>query len=181
MRNYLYSRILALLILSALLNLQCSCSTRTSLRLRVRPRSAPVSSTPPPRVTVHLLDIDPIDGEVYNADPKLKELAGLMNARRQEAYSLGPDVFLFLDQSRPIWEPHVIRSVETDGQGNARLDDLKPGRYWLMAYSQAQVRDAFWAQQLTVKEGDNEVVLEPGNALYFMLNGALRQVAAPPI
>lgn len=160
MRNYSLSRILALLVLSTLLNLQCSCSTRTSLRLKLRP---------PSQVTVYLLDTDPIDRELYSADAKLKEMASLMNARRREAYSLGPDVFLFLDQSKPVWEPHVVRSVETDGEGNARLDDLQPGSYWLMAYSRTQVRDALWLQQVTIKEGDNEAVLEPGNALYLML------------
>jgi hypothetical protein len=131
-------------------------------------------------VTLHLLDIDPIDlvvtgaddltpaGEqVYRAHPRLKELAKLMNARRQAAYSLGPDVFLFLDQSRPMWEPRIIESAQTDAQGNALLDGLRPGRYRLIGYIEAPGGEAFWDRQVVIEDGDNEVVLERGNALYF--------------
>ena len=158
MRNHSHARASTLLVLSTLLNLQCSVSTQTSLRLEVRPSSA---------VTAYLLDIDPLDRELYNADPELKELAALMQARRREAYSLGPDVFLFLDRSRPVWGPHVVRSVETDADGAARLDNLKPGDYWLMAFSREQVRDALWLRHVIIKEGRNEAVLERGNALYL--------------
>lgn len=132
------------------------------------------------QATFHLLDVDPINlvmtggdehtpwgEEVYNAHPNLRELASLLSARRQAAYSLGPDVFLFLEQSRPLWKAHVIRSVQTDMAGNARLVDLKPGSYWLMGYSEMHEAGAFWVQQVDIKDGANEVVLERSNALYF--------------
>jgi hypothetical protein len=176
MKNYPPLQILALVILSSLFTLHCSYSRPTSLRVRVRLDSGSVYSMSLERVAVHLLDVDPINlvltgseehTEVYRAHPRLKVLAGVMNARRQAAYSLGPDVFLFLDQSRPLWEPHVIKSMQTDAEGDARLDDLKPGSYWLMGYSEGQEREAFWIQQIMVKVGDNEIVLEPGNALYI--------------
>lgn len=162
---------LALVMLSSLFALHCSYPRTASLQLRVRPVS---------KVAVHLLDIDPInmvltggeehtdlEAEVYRAHPRLKVLAGVLNARRQSAYSLGPDVFLFLDQSRPLWEPHAIRSIETNAEGDARLDNLKPGSYWLMVYSDVQEEEAFWLRQIMIKDGDNEVVLEPGDALYI--------------
>lgn len=84
---------------------------------------------------------------------------------------MGPDVFLFLDQAKPVWEPHVSRSVETDGEGKAMLDNLKPGIYWLLARSQTQDRNTLWLRQVTIKEGDNEVRLDRDNALYFSFMG----------
>src|SRR5215213_7224469 len=180
MRNQASFRILALVALAALFELHCSHPNRASLRLKARPGSPPGDSTPLAGVTLHLLDIDPIDlvvtgvedhtphGErVYQDHPRLKELANLMNARRQAAYSLGPDVFLFLSQSRPLWEPRVIKSAQTDAEGNARLDGIKPGSYRLIGYIEAPGREAFWDRQVAVDEGDNEVVLESSNALHF--------------
>ena len=178
MNNYPRLRIIALLILSGLFTLYCSHSQSTSLRLKIRLDSNSGNSVE--QVAVHLLDTDPISlvatgseehtargAEVYRAHPRLKVFAGTLNARRQSAYSLGPDVFLFLDQSRPLWEPHIIRSTETDVEGGARLDDLAAGSYWLMAYRKVPEMSAFWIQQVTVKNGDNEVVLRPDNALYI--------------
>lgn len=178
MRSRSRPRIAGLVILSVLFNLNSSCSPRASLRLSVGSgaRSAP---SPPPRAIVHLLDIDPIElvstggdeqspraAEAYRAHPRLKELAGLMNARRQAAYSLGPDVFLFLDQSRPVWEPHVLRSAQTDAEGRAKLDDLAPGSYWLMCYCEEPGSEAFWSRRVMIEDGANEVALERSEALY---------------
>ena len=171
MRNHSSLRILALVALSILFSLQCSCSRRISLRLRVQ-----TDSTRQAALTAHLLDIDPIElvlagaddqspqgREVYRAHPKLEQLAGLMNARRQAAYSLGPDVFLFLEQSRPLWEPHVVATLRTDAEGRAGIDGLSPGNYWLMGYSE----ESFWVRPVAVREGDNVVILDRSNALYF--------------
>nr|AIA14048.1 Unknown Function [uncultured bacterium] len=176
MRNPLFLQVFALVSLSILFSLQCSCSRGTSVILKVH-----TDSTREAGVTAHLLDIDPINlvatgadeqspqgQEVYRAHPKLKQLAGLMNARRREAYSLGPDVFLFLHQSRPLWEPHVIGSLRTDAEGEARIDGLKPGNYWLMGYGEARGSESFWVRPVAVKEGYNVVVLERSNALYFI-------------
>ncbi|HEX6728985.1 MAG TPA: carboxypeptidase-like regulatory domain-containing protein, partial [Pyrinomonadaceae bacterium] len=141
-----------------------------------------VGSTPRPAVTFHLLDVDPIylvmngglesmpqGGEVYKEHPRLKTLAGKLNARRLGGYSLSLDVFLFLDQSRPLWESHVIRSGQTDATGNAVLDDLAKGTYWLVAYSRASGGEAFWLQQIDIKDGATEVELLRSNALYIKL------------
>jgi hypothetical protein len=142
--------------------------------------SASIDSSAHANATFYLLDDDPIyivmnggneqtlqSADVYRKHPRLQVLAGKMNARRQGAYSLGPDVFLLVEQSRPLWEPHVIRSVQTDVLGHSRLDDLKPGSYWLMGYIQTEEQEAFWLQSITVKVGANEIVLERSNALYF--------------
>lgn len=104
--------------------------------------------------------------KVFRENPKLKNLAGLMNARRREAYSLGPEVSDFVEQSRPLWQPHVVQSAEADAQGRASFYNLKPGDYWLMA--RAETPDggvAFWNLFVTVKRGETSVKLEPLNSL----------------
>ena len=162
-----YSRlVLKLGIILLLFSSGCSNSARPSLRLTVRMESASIDSSARANATFYLLDEDPIylvmnggneqtlqAADVYRKYPRLQVLAGKMNARRQAAYSLGPDVFVLVDQSRPLWEPHVIRSVQTDGAGQSRLDDLKPGSYWLMGYSQTPEQEAFWLLSVTVKVG----------------------------
>lgn len=180
MRNQAPGHILALVILSILFSAECSYSRRPSLRLRVLPDPTLSESTTFTHVTYHLLNDDPLylvmNGEdehtpraeeVYRANPRLRVLAGKLNARRFGGYSLGPDVFLFMDQSQPLWQPHVIRSGQANVNGYTQLDDLKPGNCWLMVYSHAQGKQAFWLQYLTVKNGATEIVLEPVNALYF--------------
>lgn len=172
--------IVALVISAVLINLECSPWRRPSLQLKSRSHSSSGDSMPLSKITFHLLDVDPIylvmsgrdedtpqGVEVHSAHPRLKVLAGKLNARRFGGYSLSSDVFLFMDQSRPFWKAHVIRSGQTDMAGNARLDDLKPGSYWLMGYSQVRQAEAFWVQQVDIKNGNNEVVLERNNALYF--------------
>ncbi len=131
------------------------------------------------QVALFLLDEDPIylamnkvptdqqATQVHQANPKLRVLAGKLNARRFGAYSLGPDVFVFLDQSRPLWESHVVRSVQSDRDGSSRVDNLKRGPYWLMGYKQGKETEAFWLQYVTITDGATEVVLERGNALYY--------------
>lgn len=179
MRNLPCPVIFALVITSLLFDVACFNSRRPSLQIRLRQLSSG-DATHRSTVAFHLLDVDPIHlvmngelestpqgGEVYKEHPKLKTLAGKLNARRFGGYSLSPDAFLFLDQSRPLWESHVIKSGQTDATGNAVLDDLAKGTYWLVAYSRASGEEAFWVQQIDIQEGATEVELLRSNALYF--------------
>lgn len=111
----------------------------------------------------------PLRAQVFSAHPRLGSLAGLMNARRREAYSLSPDVFLLLEQSRPLWEPHVLARARGDERGRARFANLAPGIYWLMAETKTRDSsgDAFWNLQVAVGRGDHHVKLDESNALYF--------------
>jgi hypothetical protein len=104
--------------------------------------------------------------KVFSENPKLRGLAGLMNARRREAYSLGPEVLDFMEQSRPLWQPHVIQSVETDAEGRATFYNLKPGDYWLMGRTGTPAGGvAFWNLFVSIKRGETSVTLDPLNSL----------------
>lgn len=165
MRNLSCPVILALVITSILPDVACFSSRRSSLQIKLRQQGSG-DATHRAAVTFHLLDVDPIylvlnggldstpqGAEVYKEHPRLKTLAGKLNARRFGGYSLSSDVFLFLDQSRPLWESHVIKSGQTDASGNAVLNDLAKGTYWLVAYSRVSGEEAFWAQQVDIKDG----------------------------
>jgi hypothetical protein len=108
---------------------------------------------------------DPAREAVHREHPRLRMLAGLMHARRYSAYPLGPDVKLLLEQSRPLWEPHVLRAARADDQGRAAFDGLAPGVYWLMCVDERDGRLAFWNLWLTLGRGANEATLDTKNAL----------------
>lgn len=108
----------------------------------------------------------PQGSEVYRTHPRLKILAGKLNARRFGGYSLSADVLLFIDQSRPLWELHVLRSGQIGLTGDSSIDNLTPGSYWLLAYSQVPGSESFWVQQVDINLGTNEVELQRTNALY---------------
>jgi hypothetical protein len=184
MRNLSCPVILALVIASIFFDVACLSSRRPSLQIKLG-QLASGDTMHRPAVTFHLLDVDPIylvmndglestpqGGEVYKEYPRLKTLAGKLNARRFGGYSLSPDVFLFIDQSRPLWESHVIKSGQTDASGNAVLNDLAKGTYWFVAYSRASGEEAFWLQQIDIKLGATEVELLRSNALYFAIKNS---------
>jgi hypothetical protein len=171
--------ILALVIIFSIFNVECSNSRRASLQIKLRTQVSSRDLLYPSPVTFHLLDVDPFHlvmsgehentpqgSEVYRTHPRLKILAGKLNARRFGGYSLSSDVFLFIDQSRPLWELHVLRSGQTDSSGASSIDNLTPGSYWLLAYSRVPDGESFWVQQVDINAGANEVELQRANALY---------------
>lgn len=131
--------------------------------------------------TLHLLDADPIrlamaepdesdavQSKTHREHPRLRVLAGLMNGRRFSAYPLGTDIALMLEQSRPLWETHVVRTARTDERGRALFERLAPGHYWLMCLSERDGKLAFWNPRVTVTRGATEaVVLDLSNALTY--------------
>ncbi|MBA3321605.1 MAG: hypothetical protein H0T45_09225 [Pyrinomonadaceae bacterium] len=173
--------ILVSLLLPALVFL-CDCHAllrRADVELNVQVPATADEREPRGAVTFHLLDADPItlamragDDEnevsemVHREHPKLRSLAGLLNARRREAYSLSSDVFLLLDQSKPLWQPRVVQTVSIDRLGHASFRRLKPGTYWIMGYVREPWAEAFWLQQLSVGSGATTVALNQSNALY---------------
>jgi hypothetical protein len=175
MIHKIFAQILTLSLLLILSNAGCSFSPQSSLELDVLHDGTLIDGTASQRITFLLLNEDPIylamnlddeKGLLSSTYPRLKVLAGKLNARRFGGYSLGPDVFLLLDQSRPLWEPHVIRSMQTNLDGHSQVDGLKPGKYWLMAYRQTKTNEAFWLQAVMINVDTTKVVLERSNALY---------------
>jgi hypothetical protein len=110
---------------------------------------------------------DPLRKKVYDEHPNLGMVAQVMDARRRNAYSLGAEVMPFVEQSRPLWEPRVVQSAQTDAQGRAVFRDLKPGDYWLMCRTEAAGIAAFWNQRVTINRGENQITLDQTNALYL--------------
>ncbi|MBD0370994.1 MAG: prealbumin-like fold domain-containing protein [Pyrinomonadaceae bacterium] len=169
----------ALLVLIALAWVGARRLTHGVLLVSARISDADGRRAPAGSATLYLLDEDmmklslfkegemsPLQEKVFRENPKLRNLAGIMSARRREAYSLGPEVLQFVEQSRPLWQPHVLQSKETDAEGRATFTDLKPGSYWLMG--RFEMRDggaAFWNLFVPVKRGETSLTLEPANAL----------------
>lgn len=104
--------------------------------------------------------------QVFRENPKLRSLAGLMFARRREAYSLGPEVSDFMEQSRRLWQSHVKAMTETDAMGRAIFRDLVPGDYWLMGRAATpQGGVAFWNLFISIRGGETSINLSPANSL----------------
>lgn len=110
-------------------------------------------------------EMSPLQEKVYRENPKLRNLAGVMSARRREAYSLGPEVAAFMEQSKPLWQPHVIQRRETDADGSASFTELKPGDYWLMSLAETDGGVAFWNLSIRVEGAETSITLEPRNSL----------------
>lgn len=153
-----------------------SCSrprtAAASLRVEARTERGPLAGA-----ALYLLDEDlirlamaedggdPLRRAVHREHPRLRLLAGLLNGRRFSAYRLGPDVRVLLEQSRPLWEPHVVAAARADDAGRAHFDGLAPGVYWLMCLDERGGRVAFWNLWLPLERGAGGVTLDGRNAL----------------
>jgi hypothetical protein len=153
--------------------------TRGSLVVDARIAYKPGESRPLLNETFYLLDADmillsmvegneagPLREKVYREHPNLGMVARVMDARRRNAYSLGAEVIQFMEDSRPLWETHVVQSARTDGQGRIVFKNLKPGDYWLMGRTKTNEGAAFWNQRVSIDRGRNEIMLDQDNALY---------------
>jgi hypothetical protein len=132
------------------------------------------------RETFYLLDADmislamneanersPLRETLESEHPNLRMVARVMDARRRSAYSLGSEAIAFMENSRPLWESHVVGSARTDAQGRAVFENLKPGDYWLMGRTQEGGGAAFWNQRIIINRGENRIALDQNNALYL--------------
>ena len=70
------------------------------------------------------------------------------------------------NKSKPFWESNIVKTVQTDFKGQAVLENLKPGDYWLAGIAETRAGVAIWNYKVTVKAGDNKVLLDQNNALY---------------
>jgi hypothetical protein len=179
--HLLLAAVFAFLILCGLGWLMIPKWNRGSLLIEAQVVRPSGETQPAARETFYLLDADmirlamvegnessPLRERVYREHPTLEMVARVMDARRRSAYSLGAEVITFMENSRPLWETHVVRSVQTDARGRALFESLKPGDYWLMGRAQT-VEDgaAFWNQPVAIGRGENSLQLDQTNALYL--------------
>ncbi len=61
-------------------------------------------------------------------------------------------------------KPHVLYSATSDFQGNAKFENLKPGKYYLFGYSKLGNSAAVWNIETVIKDGENKLTLDNGNA-----------------
>ncbi len=171
--------LLALIVLSGLWWLIISRLNRCSLAMNARIVRGSGEMLPVANETFYLLDVDlillamekgdessPLREKVYQEHPNLGMVAMVMDARRRSAYSLGAEVLPFIEQSRPLWERHVITSLKTDAGGHAVFKNLRPGDYWLMGRMETGAGAAFWNQRVSLERGENKIMLDQDNALY---------------
>lgn len=180
-RTLRHFHVAVLLLLSTLPAWVCTACrpARGNLLVTARTTNSRGASAPAKSATLYLLDEDPmklslaqagalapLQEKVYAENPKLRNLAAVLNARRREAYSLGPEVASFVEQSSPLWQPHVIQTRATDAAGRASFMELKPGDYWLMCLAETEEGGvAFWNLSIKVEGADSSVTLEPRNSL----------------
>lgn len=62
--------------------------------------------------------------------------------------------------------PHFVQSAGTDFQGRITFENIEPGDYWVMGATKTRADFAFWNYKVTVKPGENKVLLDQNNALY---------------
>jgi hypothetical protein len=63
--------------------------------------------------------------------------------------------------------PHFLKEVVTDSEGKIVIDDISAGDYWIMGVTETRDDYAFWNQKVTVVAGENRLLLDQNNALYF--------------
>ena len=61
---------------------------------------------------------------------------------------------------------HFVQVATTDFQGRAAFENIEAGDYWIMGATQTRADFAFWNYKVTVKPGENKVLLDQSNALY---------------
>lgn len=61
-------------------------------------------------------------------------------------------------------KPHVLYSTTSDFQGKAKFENLKPGKYYLFGYSKLGNSAAVWNIETVIKDGENKITLDNGNA-----------------
>ena len=61
---------------------------------------------------------------------------------------------------------HFIQAATTDFQGRTTFESIEPGDYWIMGATQTRADFAFWNHKVSIKPGENKVLLDQSNALY---------------
>jgi hypothetical protein len=68
--------------------------------------------------------------------------------------------------SKAVWQSSVVQSAETDFKGLANFVDLSPGDYWITGIAETRGGFALWNNKVTIKRGENTLVLSQNNAVF---------------
>jgi len=80
---------------------------------------------------------------------------------------LGIEMIIVMIQQGKDTAPHFLREVMTDFQGKVVINDIAPGDYWILGVTETKEDYAFWNYKVSVVAGDNRLLLDQNNALYF--------------
>lgn len=65
-------------------------------------------------------------------------------------------------------QPHILKTVTTDFSGKAAFEDVAPGTYYVMGWSQTPRGYVIWNLKVEVRAGQNSLLLDQNNAVTAM-------------
>jgi hypothetical protein len=71
------------------------------------------------------------------------------------------------EKSKILWNDYVIQTVATNQTGIAQFESIPIQAYWVMGWTATNSGFSFWEQWIKIKQGNNELLLNPENAVYF--------------
>ncbi|KOR31094.1 hypothetical protein TI04_02680 [Achromatium sp. WMS2] len=71
------------------------------------------------------------------------------------------------EKSKIIWSEYMVKATVTNRSGQAWIRQLTPGIYWLIGWTATETELGFWQQRVELVPGENRIILNPRNALYF--------------
>lgn len=156
-----------------------ACSHSASLNLEAQIVYTMGGPQPVARQDFYLLDVDPflVKQEKQNTSSREEMIYALsvinwnmfveqvkLSAERE--IPLDKKLIPMVSNSQVFLAPHIVQTVQTDFQGRAVFEKLRPGEYWLMGIAETRSSAAFWNYKVTVNPGENKVLLDQNNALY---------------
>lgn len=170
-----YCRALTLLLL-ALCCLSSAACSRASLNLEAQIVYSMGGPQPVARQTFYLLDADlkeiprlkskDVKAEDKTAIQSMAALIALLYVAESGKDLQKKTAAEAFYNSKPFWESNIVQIAETDFKGEAAFENLQPGDYWVVGIVETRSGLAFWNYKVTVKPGENKVLLDQNNALY---------------
>jgi hypothetical protein len=166
-------RILLLLVILAFTLLGCGKQTNLSIEARIIYNLG--GPQPVARTKFYLLDADPFSVKPAESPRNDLALTGcgilllLKTAVDKPQMLEGKNAKTFLgsvEASRPCWEGHLVKETITDFEGRAQLDQIRPGKYWLLGMTETRSAFALWNVPLVLPLTETKLLLDQNNAIY---------------
>jgi hypothetical protein len=170
-------RIISLVIFMLLCLYSVACSRAGSLQIEAQIIYSMGGPQPVARQTFYLLDTDLKEVARTGGDKEIKAedkvavtsiaalVALLYVAESGQPFKKKAAMEAFIG-SKPVWESHIVQTAETDFKGQAEFKNLTPRDYWIVGITETRSSVAIWNHKVTVKRGENKVMLDQNNALY---------------